>query len=694
MIKKRRKRMYNKIIVSVAMALLLGVGCYNLCVSSTPAVAGITANDTSSNSESSEASSTSSGERSAVNGWESADADKEYVYCVGSVSKIYSTAAVMRLVDDGKVELDKPVTEYIPDFKMADARYKNITVRMLMNHTSGLMGTSVKSMLLYDDDDHYSHDHLLEELSIQRLKADPGKYASYCNDGFDLLSIIVERVTGMSFTDYVKEYIAAPTGGTRTGSGFTYKEFDDLVPAYLSNYNCCEQNVTTSIGAGGVYATAADTARFGTGFFKGNTSILSERSKLAMSKCWNSSDEYMDECGLGWDSVSEESFQKAGVQVLGKGGDSGLNHAYLMVAPESRVSIAVQSNNGSSALDGLIAQMIMKIVLEEKGIDVSEEQDQKHEIVSEIPASYDAYAGSYLTVNEAGELISRISFPDHAYMHVENIGPLKTDYVDYALCDDGRFYELAYEVSFSGLQDRKLAMNANAVTFIEGNDGKTYIAGEQDNMFPGIGSYRTKSYVGERLEENPVESDAMSTWESLDGAVAVLSDEIFSSAAYDHATASIVIPEEYPGYVYVMTVMGTRLLKISDAAHALAFQTIPSSRNRDLTDVSIFKDDDGIKIGLSFGLTYQLISDIPEFNSDMKEIKTETGKAKWYRIGDDLVNTSLSIKERPENSAVYVYNKFGEVVYTSHITDMTDELPMPEGGLLLFLGGDGGTISL
>ena len=55
---------------------------------------------------------------------------------------------------------------------------------------------------------------------------------------------------------------------------------------------------------------------------------------------------------------------------------------------------------------------------------------------------------------------------------------------------------------------------------------------------------------------------------------------------------------------------------------------------------------------------------------------------------------SLSIKERPENSAVYVYNKFGEVVYTSHITDMTDELPMPEGGLLLFLGGDGGTISL
>ena len=63
--------------------------------------------------------------------------DSEYIYCVGSVSKVYSTAAVMQLVDEGKVELDAPVTEYIPEFRMADPRYKDITVRMLMDHTSG-----------------------------------------------------------------------------------------------------------------------------------------------------------------------------------------------------------------------------------------------------------------------------------------------------------------------------------------------------------------------------------------------------------------------------------------------------------------------------------------------------------------------------------------------------------------------------
>ena len=75
------------------------------------------------------------------NGWEAAGRDKEYVYCVGSVSKIYSTAAVMQLADKGKVALDTPVTDYISEFRMDDPRYKDITVRMLMDHTSGLMGS-------------------------------------------------------------------------------------------------------------------------------------------------------------------------------------------------------------------------------------------------------------------------------------------------------------------------------------------------------------------------------------------------------------------------------------------------------------------------------------------------------------------------------------------------------------------------
>ena len=116
------------------------------------------------------------------------EGDADQIYCIGSVSKVYVTTAVMQLVEQGKVDLDAPVTDYIDDFKMADERYKDITVRMLMNHTSGIFGSSLKNSDLYGDNSSVSTENTLKNLENQRLKADPGEYAAYCNDGFTLLN--------------------------------------------------------------------------------------------------------------------------------------------------------------------------------------------------------------------------------------------------------------------------------------------------------------------------------------------------------------------------------------------------------------------------------------------------------------------------------------------------------------------------
>ena len=117
------------------------------------------------------------------------------LYGIGSVSKIYTTVAVMQLAEDGKLSLDAPVTRYLKDFKMADPRYRDITVRMLLNHSSGLMGSTFDSALLFDDSDPSATDQLLERLSTQRLKADPGAYSVYCNDGFTLAEMVVAQLS-------------------------------------------------------------------------------------------------------------------------------------------------------------------------------------------------------------------------------------------------------------------------------------------------------------------------------------------------------------------------------------------------------------------------------------------------------------------------------------------------------------------
>ena len=67
----------------------------------------------------------------------------DILYGIGSVSKVYTTAAILKLSDQGKLRLDAPVAAYLPDFTMADARYKDITVRMLLNHSSGLNGSTM-----------------------------------------------------------------------------------------------------------------------------------------------------------------------------------------------------------------------------------------------------------------------------------------------------------------------------------------------------------------------------------------------------------------------------------------------------------------------------------------------------------------------------------------------------------------------
>ena len=287
----------------------------------------------------------------------------ERIYCLASVSKVYVTAAVMQLVDQGLVDLDAPVTEYIPDFTMADPRYTQITVRMLMNHTSGIMGTTLLNEGLYEDYDVDLHEVLLNNLATQRLKADPGAYAAYCNDGFGLLQLIVENVSGMSYTDYITNELAGSIGLSHTGTPCNAYEIGNPIDVYVNNlpydYEYC-----MDVGTGGVVATASDVAMFGSSFFTGNESLISQELVDEMELCWTDSDnEYRDGCGLGWDYVEMLQYEQAGVQIVGKGGDVLTMHSQLMVAPENEISVAVLSSGGSSTIDQDMALEIMDIAL-------------------------------------------------------------------------------------------------------------------------------------------------------------------------------------------------------------------------------------------------------------------------------------------------------------------------------------------
>jgi CubicO group peptidase (beta-lactamase class C family) len=183
----------------------------------------------------------------------SVPATENTMFPIGSVSKMFAAVAVMQLVDRELVDLEKPLVHYLPSFKMADPRYDKITVKMLLNHTSGIAGTRYTGAETTVAVPGYA-EAVLASLADQRLKADPGAFAVYCNDGWTLTDPLVAAVAKMSYVDWVKQKIFAPLG--MKNSTFSLAPLSDgsYAKAYRSGVAQPQEYINVD-AAGGIYST-------------------------------------------------------------------------------------------------------------------------------------------------------------------------------------------------------------------------------------------------------------------------------------------------------------------------------------------------------------------------------------------------------------------------------------------------------
>lgn len=137
------------------------------------------------------------------------------IFCPASVSKVIAIAAVMQLAEQGRIGLDTPVACYLPDFRMADERYRQITARMLLSHTAGMPDESEADYnLLFAsaDADEEASQRYIQAQAEKELIAAPGERFYYSNIGYSLLGYLVSQVSGDSFEAYVQQNILAPCG--------------------------------------------------------------------------------------------------------------------------------------------------------------------------------------------------------------------------------------------------------------------------------------------------------------------------------------------------------------------------------------------------------------------------------------------------------------------------------------------------
>jgi CubicO group peptidase (beta-lactamase class C family)/D-alanyl-D-alanine dipeptidase len=217
-------------------------------------------------------------------GYGFADAEKkkpatpDTVYRVGSVSKLFTDLAVMQLVEQGKLDLDRPVSKYLDDFKPISKFDKPITLRMLMSHRSGLLREPPLGN--YFDPSVTALDRTVQSLNQTELLSEPGTQTKYSNGGIAVVGRVVEATQGQRFARYLHNRVLDPLGMSHSSFEPTPELTRDLAAAVMWTYDGREFPAPTfELGmapAGSMYSTVTDLGHFLSALFAGGKVVKPE----------------------------------------------------------------------------------------------------------------------------------------------------------------------------------------------------------------------------------------------------------------------------------------------------------------------------------------------------------------------------------------------------------------------------------
>ncbi|MEO1054932.1 MAG: serine hydrolase, partial [Bacteroidota bacterium] len=133
------------------------------------------------------------------------------LFHMASVSKPFVATAIVQLIEKGKIDLDGKLTQYLPYFTMADERYRDITIKQMLAHTSGIPNTSDYEWDKPQYDDGAAERYVRSHKDL-KLDFSPGEQYNYSNPAFDILCDVIAKASGMTFEEYMKQYIFDPIG--------------------------------------------------------------------------------------------------------------------------------------------------------------------------------------------------------------------------------------------------------------------------------------------------------------------------------------------------------------------------------------------------------------------------------------------------------------------------------------------------
>lgn len=263
----------------------------------------------------------------------------EHVFAIGSTSKQFTAVGILVLVQQGKVDLKEDITKYIPGY---NTHGRHITVENLLTHTSGIRSFTempgFSDMITTDK----SMEEIRKSFEDSTLLFEPGSMWSYSNSGFFLAAYIIEKVSGQSYADFIRENLFKPAGMDHTCFGSN----TDIIMNRAQGYDAAgEHNVERTrpyswswpIGAGNIMSTTTDMAAWNNALLSGKI-IKTELLKQAHTpfKLTNGQDTHY---GYGWQINKVGNFR-----VIAHGGAIGGYLADAIYLPEKNIYLVSLTN--------------------------------------------------------------------------------------------------------------------------------------------------------------------------------------------------------------------------------------------------------------------------------------------------------------------------------------------------------------
>ncbi len=276
---------------------------------------------------------------------------------LGSTSKSFTALAVMQLVEAGKIELDAPVTTYLPWFRTIDAAASaQITVRHLLNQNSGLPTYAGRHGIADNDQSSTALENGVRDLSDIQLSQPPGQSYEYANENYNILGLIVQEVSGSSYEEYIRSAIFAPLQMSHSTAALSDPAVADIATGYrywffwpVAFDAPYPRRMTPS---GFLISSAEDMTHYLiaqlNGGTYGNNQLLSPQG-IDTLHTPAASISTLSSYGMGWVIQGQPGSTR-----IWHNGDVSNFHSNLLLLPDQHIGIVVLVNIGSFLNGGMI----------------------------------------------------------------------------------------------------------------------------------------------------------------------------------------------------------------------------------------------------------------------------------------------------------------------------------------------------